>query len=62
MILNKGLKIRRMQMGFNELTDWIYSDGDLVMLTARILTLVVCMEVFAHIISLITSIAKTAVK
>lgn len=49
-------------MGFNELTDWIYAEGDLVMLTARILTVVICMETFAYIVSLISSIGKAALK
>ena len=49
-------------MGFDELTTWMYSDGDILMFTAKILTLIFCLETFAYFISIVAALAKSAAR
>lgn len=47
-------------MGFQELAEWFYSNGDLLMCFCKFLSFVFCMETFAYIVSIIANITKAA--
>ena len=51
---------RRCVMGFEELADWFYSNGDLLLCFCKFLSFVFCMETFAYIVSIIANITKAA--
>lgn len=47
-----------LSMGFTELAEWFYSNGNLLMCFCKFLSFVFCMETFAYIVSIIANITK----
>lgn len=48
--------------GFDELINWMYADGNILMFACRILTFVIALETMAYLVSILAGAAKTALK
>lgn len=47
---------------FDFMTNWFYSDGNVLMMLCKLVVFLFVMEVFAYIVSIISNATKTALK
>lgn len=48
--------------GFEDIVNWLYSGGDLLLFASRAIVFVFVLETFAYIVSLVSGISRTALK
>lgn len=47
---------------FDWLAEWLYSEGDALLMVSRLCAMIFCIELFCYIVSIISHATKTAIK